>query len=288
MLVVVVLSVIAGADFLNDLEPSRSLLTLVSLMPISLLWRLISVRVLSVLTRVSLLSTRPIVLPVVLPTFWRLADPGSRTPAIFSVDRLVKLSEPIVRPTRDGRFDSVERRLVAGCLFVTETDESFLPIILPMPRLRSKGSNNRLLFSLRGVTVLVCREAERLFELTAGSFAPVGAVELRVPIVSPIRERRLVAGSFFAFETDGVLELLEPPIRKDQFERAAGRLAPLPAVGLVVLIVLPIREVMLGLIRLFVLVVDLFVIVFRELRLDVFLVPIELPMRDVMLGLILL
>jgi hypothetical protein len=48
------------------------------------------------------------------------------------------------------------------------------------------------------------------------------------------------------------------------------------------------REVMLGLILLFVLVACLFVIVFRELLPDVFLVPMELPMRDVMLGLILL
>jgi hypothetical protein len=78
-------------------------------------------------------------------------------------------------------------------------------------------------------------------------------------------------------------------------------LALLGTDGLVVSIVLreesirlPIREVMLGLIRLLVLVVDLFVIVFRELStgrltvlLDVFLVSMELPMRDVMLGLIL-
>jgi hypothetical protein len=76
----------------------------------------------------------------------------------------------------------------------------------------------------------------------------------------------------------------------------------LPADGLVVLIVLPIREVMLGLIRLFVLrkespglLVVLFVIVFRELStgrltvlLDRLLVPIELPIPEVKLELILL
>jgi hypothetical protein len=63
--------------------------------------------------------------------------------------------------------------------------------------------------------------------------------------------------------------------------------------GLVVSIVLPISEVMLEMIWLFVLVAGLFVIVFRELSigritvlLDVSLVPIELPMRDVMFGLI--
>jgi hypothetical protein len=37
-----------------------------------------------------------------------------------------------------------------------------------------------------------------------------------------------------------------------------------------------------------VLLVDLFFIVFRELLLSVFLVPIELPIREVILGLILL
>ena len=57
---------------------------------------------------------------------------------------------------------------------------------------------------------------------------------------------------------------------------------------LLVPIELPIREVMLGLIRLLVLLVDLFVIEFRELLLSVFLVPIELPIREVILGLILL
>jgi hypothetical protein len=50
---------------------------------------------------------------------------------------------------------------------------------------------------------------------------------------------------------------------------------------------LPIREVMLGLVRLFVELVDLFVIVFRDLLLSVFLVLIELPIREVILGLIL-
>ena len=65
-------------------------------------------------------------------------------------------------------------------------------------------------------------EIEDLPELTAGCFAPVGAVELRVPIEPPIRERWLVVGCFFAFERDGVLRLLEPPIREAPLERAAG------------------------------------------------------------------
>lgn len=47
--------------------------------------------------------------------------------------------------------------------------------------------------------------AEGLGELTAGCLAPLGAAELRVLIERPIRERRPLVGSFFAFERDGVL-----------------------------------------------------------------------------------
>ena len=109
------------------------------------------------------------------------------------------------------------------------------------------------MFTLSGVDSLV--------ELTAGCVALIVAEELRVPIKSPIRE---------------VLS-----------ERAAGCSAPLGTDGLVVSIVLPIREIMLWLIRLLMLVVDRFVITFRVLLPDVFLVSMELPMRDVMLGLML-
>jgi len=130
-----------------------------------------------------------------------------------------------------------------------------------------------------------------------------------VPIVLPIRERWLVVGCFFAFEAGGVLRLLEPPIREAPLELAAGWFALLGTDGLVVLILPPIREVMLGLILLLVLLVERFVIVFRDLSagrltvllcwllvlleeverlLDGVLVVIVLPIRDVMLGLILL
>jgi len=157
---------------------------------------------------------------------------------------------------------------VADCLFVIETDGSCLPIILPMPRLRSVRCDDWLLL------VLILDEIEDLVELTAGCFAPVGAEELRVPIELPIREVPL--------------------------ERAAGCSALLGTDGLVVSILLPIRDDMLGLILLLVLVVGLFVIVVRErlldgalvlLReverlLDGVLVLIELPIRDEMLGLI--
>ena len=57
--------------------------------------------------------------------------------------------------------------------------------------------------------------------------------------------------------------------------------------GLVVLIVLPIRDDMLGLMRLLVLVVGLFVTVVRERLLEGVLVLIELPIREVMPELIL-
>lgn len=157
---------------------------------------------------------------------------------------------------------------MADCLFVIETDGSCLPIILPMPRLRSVRCDDWLLL------VLILDEIEDLVELTAGCFAPVGAEELRVPIELPIREVPL--------------------------ERAAGCSALLGTDGLVVSILLPIRDDMLGLILLLVLVVGLFVIVVRErlldgalvlLReverlLDGVLVLIELPIRDEMLGLI--
>jgi len=175
---------------------------------------LISVRVCSVPMRVSRPAGRPIVLPAALPTVSRVAALGSRTPATFSAGPLVVLLVPIVRPIREVDFTVRERWSAADCLFVIEAEGSFLPIILPMFRLRSVRSDDWLLFTLG--------EVEGLVELTAGCFAPVGAEELRVPIELPIRERGLVVGCFFAFEAGGVLRLLELPIREAPLERAAG------------------------------------------------------------------
>jgi len=236
------------------------------------------VRVRSAGVRISRPAGRPIVLPTALPTVPRAAALGSRMPATFSADRLVVLLSPIVLPIRELEFTVRERWFVADCLFVIETDGSFLPIIPPMPR---------PLFTLDEVAVLDLDEIEVLVELTAGCFATVGAEELRVPIELPIRERWLVVGCFFAFEGAGVLRLLGPPMREVPLERAAGCSALLGTDGLVVLIVLPIREVMLGLILLLVLIVGLFVVVVRVLLLlDGVLVLIELPIRDDMLELI--
>ena len=259
LLIIVVRS--CGEDFLEGLNPSLTLPTLVSLTLKSLFSRLISVRVRSVLRkesiglmRVSRPSARPIVLrressglSVALPMVLReesigsrVAGFGSRTPAIFSVDRLVMFSEPIDRPIRDGSFAFGERRLfVADCSFVFETNGSLLPISVPIFRLYLVRSEERLLFILGVIGVLL--------ELTAGCFAPMGAEELRVPMLVPIRERGFVVGCLFAFETNGFLRLLEPSIREATLERAAGCSAPLGTDGLVVKIELPIREVMLGL-----------------------------------------
>ena len=244
---------------------------------------------------------RPIVLPAALPTVPRVAALGSRTPATFSADRLVVLLVPIVRPIRELDFTVRERRSVADCFFVAGTEGVLLPITVPMFRLRWVRSNDRLLFTLD--------EIEGLVELTAGCLATVGADELRVPIELPIRERWLVVGCFLAFEGDGVLRLLEPPIREAPLERAAGCSALLETDGLVVVIVLrkeslglPIRDVMLGLIRLLVLllgvrlVIDLLdmlllgarlVMDLLDVLLDGVLVLIELPIREDMLELIL-
>ena len=260
-------------------------------------------RVRSVVVRTSRSAGRPIVLPAALPTFPRVSGFGSRAPATFSADRSAVLLPkespglvPIVLPIRELDFIVTERESVADCFFVIETGGSFLPIILPMPRPRSVRGDDWLLLIRGEVTVLDMGEVEGLVELTAGCFAPVGAEELRVPIILPIRERWLVVGSFCIFERDGVLRLLEPPIREAPLERAAGCSALLGTDGLVVLIVLPIREVMLGLIRLLVLVADLSVVMVRVLLLglvlsllskfkrllDGVLVLIELPIRDVM------
>jgi len=172
---------------------------------------------------------RPIVLrresrglPAALPTVPRVAALGSWAPAILSADRLVVLLVPIVLPIRELESTLRERWFVADCLFVIEIEGSFLPITLPMPRLRSLRSDDRLLFTLDEVDVLVLEEIEGLVELTAGCFTTVGAEELRVPIELPIRERWLVVGCFFAFEAGGVLRLFELPIREARLERAAG------------------------------------------------------------------
>jgi hypothetical protein len=262
LFIVVVCS--CGADLLNGLVLPLSGETLCSLMPISSLCRLISVCVRSVPVRLSRPSGRPIVLrresiglPAALPTVPRVSSFGSRMPSTFSADRPVALSVPIVLPIRELDSTLRERRSVADCLFVIETDDSFLPIILPMPLPRSVRSDDRLLSTLGGVAVLSLDGIEGPVELTAGCFATVGAEELRVPIVLPIRERELVVGSFFTFGMDGVLRLLESPILEALLERAAGCSAPLGTDGLVVSIVLrkesiglPIREVKLGLTRL--------------------------------------
>ena len=224
---------------------------------------------------------RPAVRPIVL----RRESPGLPV-ALPTVPRVVLLVL-IVLPIRDLDFVATERSLVADSFFVAGIDGVLLPITVPIFRPRSVRCDDLPLFALS--------EVEGLVELTAGCLAPVGAEELRVPIVLPIRERWLVVGCFFVFERDGVLRLLEPPIREAPLERAAGCFALLGTDGLVVLIVLPIREVILGLILLLVLVVGLFVVIVRELLLleeierllDGVLVLIELPIRDVMLELIL-
>ena len=179
-------------------------------------------RVRSVVVRVSRPSGRPIVLPAALPMVPRVEALGSRAPAAFSAGRLVTLLSPIVLPIREGNFASAERWFAADCFFVAETEGSFLPIIPPMPRLRSVRTDDWLPFTLGEVAVSDLVEIEGLVELTAGCFAPVGAEELRVPIELPIRERRLVVGCLFAFEAGGVLRLLELPMREAPLERAAG------------------------------------------------------------------
>ena len=187
-----------------------------------------------------------------------------------------------------------------------------MPIISPISRFRSVRSDDQPLFTLGEVSVLELDEIEGMVELTAGCSAPVGAEELRVPIELPIRERWLVVGSLFAFEGDGVLRLLELPMREAPLERAAGCSTLLGTDGLVVSIVLrkesiglPIRDDILGLIRLLefvlsevevlstgrlsvlrVIVAGLFVVVVCEGLLDGVLVLIELPIRDDILGLI--
>lgn len=243
-----------GTISLVVLELSFSGETLASLELKSLLSVLVPVCVRSVLTRVSRPSVRPIVLPLVLPTVPRDVVFCSRTSAFFSTGPLVVPfpngstgRSPIVRPIREVDLSSGERRLLADCLSVIEAAGSFLLIKSPMPRLRSVRSDERLPFTWGVVAVSVCREAGGLPKPTAGCFASMGAGELRAPIVLPIRERWLVVGSFFAFEGDGVLRLLESPMLEAPPELAAGRLAPLGTDGLVVLIVLPMRDVMLGL-----------------------------------------
>jgi hypothetical protein len=207
------------------------------------------------------------------------------------------LSEPIVRPIRDGRSPWRRREAspgenprlaadrigvgavreppvrVADCSFWVTILLSFCkmgslpPIRLPIRELRSVRGVERL-FIPRTPDELVFRG----FELTAGCLACREAEEFRVPIVPPIRERRLVLDWLVTFETDD--RPLESFLLESLLERAAGWSALLGADGLVVLIVLPMREVMPELIRPFVAVDDLFVTVFRELLFD----PLVLPL----------
>jgi hypothetical protein len=207
---------------------------------------------------------------------------------------------PIVRPIRDGRSDCSERSLlVAGRSFcVLETDGALLPITVPMFRSFRKLSDERLLFRSDVIEALVgaVRELPLLSEFLVPMELPIrevmlGLIRLFVLLVErfvitllELLKFKLLLLVLLKFKLL-LLELLilEVPL----LELSTGRLTVLLNVFLVP-IELPIREVMLGLIRLFVLLVDLFVIVFRELLLNVFLVPIELPIREVMLGLILL
>lgn len=199
-----------GAIVLDCLVPSLSRVPLVSLMLKFFCSRLISVRVRSVLTRVPRLSPRPIVLPAVLPTVPRASVFDWRARAAFPA--------AIVRPIRVVDPVSVERWLVADRSLVIETDCSFPPIKLPMLRLRSVRDVERLRVSglVTRVSGLVeprataerrpeGRAGERplsRFELTAGCCACLEAEESRVPIILPIRERRLVLDSFVTFERD--------------------------------------------------------------------------------------
>lgn len=138
--------------------------------------------------RVSRPAGRPIVLPAALPTVPRVATLGSRAPAILSADRLVVLLVPIVRPIRELESTLRERWFVADCFLFIDIEGSFLPITASMFRVRPVRSDDRLLFTLGEVIVLVLDEIEDLVELTAGCFTTVGAKELRVPIELPIRE----------------------------------------------------------------------------------------------------
>jgi len=181
--------------------------------------------------RVPRVAVRPIVLPVALPTVPRVAVFGSRMPVVFSAVPLVVLFAPIVLPIRDGISDLVERWFVADCFFVVDIDGSLLSIYSPIPRFRWVRSDELLLFTLSGV--------DSLFELTAGCFAFDEAEEFRAP--------------------------MKPPIREVLSERAAGCSAPLGTDGLVVLILLPMREVRLELMLLLVFLVERFVITLLEL-----------------------
>ena len=97
--------------------------------------------------RVSRPAVRPIVRPVALPTVPRVAALGSRTLVVLLAP-IVLREESTGLPIRDVDLSSGERWLVADCFFVTDIDGSLLPIILPIPRLRSVRSVERLLFTL--------------------------------------------------------------------------------------------------------------------------------------------
>lgn len=124
------------ADFLNGLKLSLSGATLASLTLKSLRSRLKSARVCAVFVRVSRPAGRPIVLPAVFPTVPRVAAFDPRSPVTFCADQLVVLFVPIVLPIRELDFTAGERRLLADCFFVTDIDGSFLPITVPIFRLR--------------------------------------------------------------------------------------------------------------------------------------------------------
>jgi hypothetical protein len=222
--------------------------------------RLTSVRVLSVVMRVSLPPVRPIVLPAALPMVPRLSAFGSRT--------LDMLPVPIVRPIREVDLSSEERRLVAACFFSTDIDGSLLPITLTIPRPRSVRSVERSLFTTSGV--------DGLIELTAGCFTPVGAEEFRVPIVPPIREVLLerAAGCSAPLGTDGLVVLISLPIRE----------VMLGLIRLLVLVVDRFVITLLELLKLELLLLELLLFVIAPLELLLLGVRFVIIFRVVLLG----
>ncbi|MEA3224878.1 MAG: hypothetical protein U9Q07_02935 [Planctomycetota bacterium] len=165
-------------------------------------------------------------------------------------DGVLLLIEPPIREVLPDELPTAEvlPELAAGCLAPVGVEGLLAPIELPM---RPCDRRNELV----PVERETLPELERLLELAAGCFAAVETNGLSIRIEPPACDLELVVGLSILIDrlrdedTDGVLVLMEPPIRELRLKLVDGRLE-IELDGGLAIIVLPRRDLLPGLMRL--------------------------------------